>query len=128
MKELYRPSIEEGYVPEDAGWIKNGEENVLLLSIPGLSSIIHQKVETFDYTWLYQKDMDAYIFCFRLSNGIEKAIIFQQEFAGKMLLKSEAYDVFSVAVIKQSFQDVSDDSEYLYLPAVTISRQSIAGW
>lgn len=125
---IYKPSIKEGVYPDDAGWTQDGSKNILLLSIPMLSHVIRQTVTKFDYAWLYNKEIDAYIFCFKLSNGQEYAIFFQVDHAGRLLMDQNAYEEFSIVLTDKAFNVLTEDSEFITLSNIRLVRQPIAGW
>jgi hypothetical protein len=124
----YIPSINEGFIPEDGGWTASDSEPVLLLSVPQLSEIIDKKWSSLSYAWLFDKSKDAYIFCFQLNKKEEFALLFEAQFAGQLLLEKEAYETFSVAITDVPFEQLKEDSPYLYIQNVQINRQPIAGW
>ncbi|MCH1625371.1 hypothetical protein [Fredinandcohnia quinoae] len=124
----YTPSVTEGIYPEDAGWTVEKGNNVLLLSIPVLTEIMTYHIYTFDYTWLYHEELDAYIFCFRLQNDKEFAILFQKDHAGMLLMEGEAYEEFTLVITDQDFKKLNDDSKYITLSNISLDRQKIAGW
>src|SRR5690606_26977257 len=100
----------------------------LLLSTPMLSKIIDKKFAKFDYTWLYNKELEAYIFCFRIQNEDEYAIIFHREHAGRLLLEKEAYGEFTLIITDLPFDQLNENSPLLRLPKISLDRQSSAGW
>ncbi|WP_142296515.1 hypothetical protein [Lottiidibacillus patelloidae] len=126
--QQYIPSIKEGFIPEDGGWTTSGQGNTMLLSIPQLKAKINQKLDKYSYAWLYDKKQDAYIFCFQLDGKEEYAILFQAEYAGKLLLEQEAYERFTVAITDLPFGHLTEQSNYLIINEVEITRQPIAGW
>jgi hypothetical protein len=128
LKREYKPAISEGHNPEDGGWTEDGYGNVLLLSIPTSSEFLNEKVSTFDYAWLYSKEIDAYIFCFRLPSGMEFGVIFHANHAGKLLLDAQAYDKFTITITDKPFNAITEDSNYISFRDIVINRQSIAGW
>ncbi|MDF0726489.1 hypothetical protein PY093_07140 [Cytobacillus sp. S13-E01] len=128
MKKDYIPTITEGHYPDNAGWTEDDLGNVLLLSIPSISDFFHEDMLTYDYAWLYNKELDAYIFCFKVSNGKEFGVIFQARHAGRLLLDQQAYEAFTITITDQSFEDITEESEYLTFSNITLSRQTIAGW
>lgn len=128
MTKEYQPQVTEGYHPEDGGWTKL-EQPVLLLSLPVFADEwIHQDVKAYDYAWLFDKQQNSYIFCFRLHSGVEKAILFQANYAGRLLLEPEAYQKFTIAITNQDFNQLTDESDYLLLENIELARQSVAGW
>jgi hypothetical protein len=127
LSQEYVPEITEGVYPEDGGWTTDQSGNVLLLSVPLLSSIIHTTVTSFDYTWLYDKAINAYIFCFKINAEKEYAVIFQNEHAGQLLITEEAADEFSIALTAFPFEELTDESTYLYLPKIILNRHTTTG-
>jgi hypothetical protein len=126
--QQYIPSIKEGYIPEDGGWTTSGEGATLLLSIPELTNIIEKKWDKHSYAWLYDKKQDAYIFCFQFDGTDEYAILFQADFAGRLLLEKEAYEPFTIAITDLPFERLTEHSKYVIINSVAITRQPIAGW
>lgn len=124
----YTPSISQGVYPEDAGWTNEGNTTVLLLSVPLLTEVLSYQIDTFDYAWLYDGDLDAYIFCFRLDNKKEFAIIFHKDHAGKLLKEKESEEEFSLVITDQPFKGLSEDTPYVTLSNISFVRQTIAGW
>lgn len=128
LNREYKPTISEGHYPEDGGWTENENGNVLLLSIPTSFEFLNEKVSTFDYAWLYSKDIDAYIFCFRLPSGVEFGVIFHAQHAGKLLVDTPAYDTFTIAITDKPFAELTEGSNFISFPNIVINRQTIAGW
>lgn len=128
MKKEYIPTLTEGHYPENAGWTEDEFGNVLLLSIPSVSDLLDEGMETYDYAWLFNKELDAYIFCFKLSSGREFGVIFEAGHAGRLLLDPQAYEAFTITITNLAFEDVTEESEYLTFSNITLSRQTIAGW
>jgi hypothetical protein len=128
MKSTYEPTISEGIFPEDAGWTSDGDETVLLLSVPELSSLIGRDVQHYSYAWLFDKQLDAYILCFQLNSQDEYAIIFKADHAGRLLLEKEAYESFTIAITSVPFEDLKETSSYFMLKNIHITRQPIASW
>jgi hypothetical protein len=126
--QQYIPNIQEGYIPEDGGWTTSGEGPTLLLSIPKLTTIMGKKWNKHSYAWLYDKKQDTYIFCFQFDGKEEYAILFQADFAGRLLLEKEAYEPFTIAITDLPFEELSDESSYVIINEVQITRQPIAGW
>ncbi|MFZ3589375.1 hypothetical protein ACOI1C_08865 [Bacillus sp. DJP31] len=123
----YMPTINEGFYPLDAGWTEDQDESILILCVPELQDIVQEKIESYDYTWLFESSIDAYIFCFRLENK-EFALVFQFKHAGKLLLEPDAYETFSMAITSTNFQSMTENTPYLLLPHISLNRQPVAGW
>lgn len=128
LNREYKPTISEGHYPEDGGWTQDEHGSVLLLSIPTSSEFLNEKVSTFDYAWLYSKEIDAYIFCFRLPSGMEFGVIFHANHAGRLLLDAQAYEAFTITITDKPFNELTIDSQFISFPNIFINRQSIAGW
>ncbi len=123
----YIPKINEGFYPLDAGWTEEQGQSILLLCVPELEDIVHKKIESFDYAWLFESSINAYIFCFRIDQE-EYAILFQFEHAGKFLLDPEAYESFGVAITSTEFHNIAENTPYLLLQPINLNRQPLAGW
>ncbi len=123
----YNPTIDVGFYPLDAGWTEEKNDSILLLCVPELDNIIQMKIVSFDFAWLFDSVIDAYIFCFQIENQ-EFAIVFQFKHAGKLLLEREAYETFSIAITSTEFQVMKEETPYLYLTNITLNRQPVAGW
>ena len=128
LTQKYVPKVTEGIYPEDGGWTSDENGNVLLLSVPLLAPIIQTTVTKFDYSWLYDETINAYIFCFKLNGEKESAIVFQSEHAGQLLITEEAVKEFSIAITEAPFEQLTDQSTYLYLPKISLNRHLSAGW
>ncbi|MFT4414932.1 hypothetical protein ACLM5H_13815 [Fredinandcohnia humi] len=124
----YRPTITQGIYPEDAGWTSENQTNILLISAPLLSEILSFTTDPFDYAWLYDEELDAYIFCFRLQNQQEYAILFQKEHAGRLLIEQVAYEEFSIVLTDQPFEMIKEETPHVTLSKISLKRQTIAGW
>jgi hypothetical protein len=124
----YIPTINEGIYPQDAGWTEDEhQQSILLLSIPELEELASQVVPEFDYAWLFDASINAYIFCVRIDEK-EYAIIFQFNHAGKLLLEREAYESFAIAITGSAFSIMTEHTPYTLLQPINLSRQPVAGW
>ncbi|WP_456277936.1 hypothetical protein [Bacillus sp. AK128] len=124
----YIPMINEGVYPHDAGWTEDeGNQSILLLSVPELEELANKVITNFDYAWLFDASMNAYIFCFQIEEK-EHAIIFQFNHAGKFLLEREAYEPFSIAITGSDFSNMTEHTPYLLLRPIQLNRQPVAGW
>jgi len=128
MQEKYEPTVTEGYYPEDAGWTTNGRNNVLLVSIPIFSTEIHKSVTTFDYAWVFNVELDAYILCIRVNRIQEFAVIFQKEHAGQLLKGSEITQPFSFVITTKSFEELEEDDSYYEFPSIEFTKYNKAPW
>ncbi|NMH75102.1 hypothetical protein HF078_18655 [Bacillus sp. RO2] len=124
----YSPNLSEAHIPYDGGWTEENETPVLLLSVPTLPLKMNTKIHKFSYTWLFEKEMNAYVLCIRLNNQEEFGLIFSQKEAGVLLLDKEAYDEFTVVVTKEDLENLKDDTPYLSFPKISLSRSLLAGW
>ncbi|MBM7660470.1 hypothetical protein JOC85_001242 [Bacillus mesophilus] len=124
----YIPTVNEGIYPQDAGWTEDEQQqSILLLSIPELVGLANQVITKFDYAWLFDSSINAYIFCFRV-NEKEYAVIFQFNHAGKFLLEREAYESFSIAITGVEFSVMTEHTPYALFQPITLNRQPVAGW
>ncbi|MFD1739271.1 hypothetical protein ACFSCX_22580 [Bacillus salitolerans] len=128
MTNSYKPNISEGFYPHDAGWTEAGTEATLLVSVPELTGVTSMKVNQFDYAWLFDPAINAYIFCFQINSKAEHAVIFQFEHAGRLLLETEAYERFSIAITSEEFKHIKEETPYLFFENISINRQPLAGW
>lgn len=128
MNQKYYPTVTEAVLPDDGGWTNAGDRVVLLLSLSSFSELIHMSFETYDYAWLYDPEKDSYLFCFKLDNGEERAISFSKEYAGRLLQDKEADGLFDIAITSLPFEELQEDSDYLYLPDIRLDRHPEAGW
>lgn len=127
--EEYVPSISKGYYPEDAGWAKRPDgENILLLCIPEYSYLLTIQVKSYEYAWLYNNELDAYVFCFRINNKSEQAIIFKRDHAGVLLNETFAYSPFSVAITHKDFAYLTEKDPVFMLNNIELTRHVSAGW
>jgi hypothetical protein len=131
MIENYIPSVKEGVYPNDGGWLENEQDRpTLVLSIPEFLHFINVPIPKFDYAWLYNQEINAYIFCFRLKGlqQIEKTIIFHEEHAGILIKDENAFKHFDISITSEHLEDVNEETNYLYLPNITITRHPAASW
>lgn len=128
MSQRYIPQIREASIPEDGGWAELENHPVLLLSIPEWTDIVNQSAEGYQYVWMYDRAEDAYLFCFRLNNQMERAIAFPKEHAGLLLQDERSYQPFSILVTAESLAEVHDESPLLLLQQVELKRHPKAGW
>lgn len=129
MSGSYHPKITEGIHPTDGGWTSDvGGHSILLLSLPEFTGFVGCSFDSFDYMWLYDRDLKAYIFCFRLSDGAENAVLFQREHAGILLTDTSAYEPFHMAVTNHALDEVNDETDLFFLPNIQLQRSPVAGW
>lgn len=116
MENSYTPTVTEGIYPADGGWSEiENQKPSLILSIPDYKNFLNVKINTFDYAWLYDDKLKAYIFCFRINGDrtIEKAIIFQNEHAG-ILLKDPLIEVpFDLIIVSEPLEELTEQTELL---------------
>ncbi|WP_339147330.1 MULTISPECIES: hypothetical protein [unclassified Sutcliffiella] len=124
----YSPNISEAHIPYDGGWTEENGTPVLLLSVPTMPIEMATKIHKFSYTWLYDKEMDAYVLCIRLNQQEEFGLIFSQKEAGVLLLDADAYSEFSLVVTKEHLENLKDDTPYLSFPKISLTRSLLAGW
>ncbi|MBU8905276.1 hypothetical protein [Desertibacillus haloalkaliphilus] len=128
MANQYEPTVSEAVFPSDGGWTMDGDKHVLLLSIPEFSEVINHSFESYRYAWLYDKENDAYIFCFQFDDGFERAVLFQREHAGILLTEAAAYEMFTIVISDQAFDKIDEQTVLLELPQIKITRMMSAGW
>lgn len=128
MSKKYVPQINEAAIPEDGGWANLSQESVLILSIPDWDDVVGRSTEGYEYVWLYDREGDAYIFCFRLSDKTERAIAFPKDHAGLLLQDGRAYDPFSFLITSQALNEVDEKERMLFLGEVELRRHPQAGW
>jgi hypothetical protein len=125
----YIPQVSTGYYPEDAGWASRPDgENILLLCIPEFNYLITFQVKSYDYTWLYNQELDAYIFCFKVNKQSEHAVIFKKDHAGVLLQEEFAFKPFTIAITHKDLGTISEKDPVFLLNDIEISRSEIAGW
>lgn len=125
MADSYIPKVQEGIYPSDGGWLEEeGKNPTLVLVVPEFGHFVHMPVPKFDYAWLQNQELNAYIFCFRIQgvHQIEKAIIFHEDHAGLLLKEPYAHQAFDILITSVPLDEVKDDTKYLYLPNITIKR------
>ena len=124
----YIPKIREASVPEDGGWIEIDQKDVLVLSIPEWSAIIHLPSDPVRSVWMYDRIEDAYLFCFELQQTVERAVAFPREHAGRLLQDQRAHRPFSMMITDQSLRDTTRQIPCLYFPDIRLKRHPKAGW
>lgn len=128
MSERYVPQVTAASIPEDGGWAKLSGENVLILSIPGWGDVVGKSPEGYRYAWMYDREGDAYIFCFRLVNGTERAIAFAKDHGGLLLQDGRAYETFSILITDRELSGVKEETPMLLLRNIRLKRHPLAGW
>ncbi|CAG9622153.1 hypothetical protein [Sutcliffiella rhizosphaerae] len=124
----YSPNIDEAHIPYDGGWTEDKGLTVLLLSIPTLPIDTNTKIVSFSYTWLFEKEMNAYVLCIQLNKDDEFGILFSQGEAGQLLLDADAYGEFTLAIFKETLEEITDNTPYLSFPKIILNRNIQAGW
>jgi hypothetical protein len=126
----YIPQISTGYYPKDAGWVSmQNEENILLLCVPELNHLITFHINNYDYAWLYNQELDAYIFCFRINHKFEHGVIFQKEHAGILLQDDEfASNPFTIAVTDKELENLKEEDSVFMLKDIILKKSKIASW
>jgi hypothetical protein len=74
------------------------------------------------------REQDAYLFCFQLKDGSEKAIAFISDHAGLLLQDEHAKDSFSMMIMNKPLQEVSSSQSVLLIENVKLVRHPAAGW
>lgn len=124
----YSPNLSEAHIPFDGGWTEEKRTPVLLLSVPTMPIEMTTHIHKFSYTWLYEKEMDAYVLCIRLNQQEEFGLIFSQKEAGVLLLEADAYSEFTLVITKEHLENLKDDTPYLSFPKIILTRSLLAGW
>jgi hypothetical protein len=125
----YTPQVSTGYYPEDAGWASRPDgENLLLLSMPDLSYLLTFQVNSYDYAWLYDQELDAYIFCFKINNKSENAIMFKKDHAGVLLQEECALNPFTIVITDKGFENLRETDPVFQLNNIEMKRSEVAGW
>jgi hypothetical protein len=125
MSKRYVPKIKEAAIPEDGGWVEGQAGPVLLLSIPEWDIEKIYKTPVQAYVWMYDRQQNAYLFCFRLQTGEEKAIAFLSDHAGLLLKETHANSSFSLMITSESLQEAE---QALLIEEVELRRHPVAGW
>jgi hypothetical protein len=116
----YKPEVSQGYYPEDAGWAQRQDgENVLLLCVPQYSYLITFQVNSYEYAWLYDEDIDGYIFCFKINKKFEQAFILLEEYANKP---------FTVAITHKEFATIGERDPVFMLKNIELKRNENDNW
>ncbi|MCF6138345.1 hypothetical protein [Pseudalkalibacillus berkeleyi] len=123
MNNTYTPSITEAHTPDDGGWTTYGESNVLLLSIRQFTELVQLENKGYSYAWLWDESSNGYIFCIKLNSGEERAILFAEDHAGKLLMESEGSGVFTIALTSLPLEQVDDATTILWLPGIELNPQ-----
>ncbi|MGP4081998.1 hypothetical protein ACTWQL_19105 [Pseudalkalibacillus sp. R45] len=118
MDNQYTPSVTEAYMPEDGGWTTFRETPVLLLSFPKFDQLVQIDNRGYSYVWLYDEGMEGHVFCFKLNSGEERALLFKNDHAGKLLLEQEAQALFHIALTSTMLEEMDDDTPLLWLPNI----------
>ncbi|WP_404444651.1 hypothetical protein LG307_17375 [Sutcliffiella horikoshii] len=124
----YSPNLSEAHIPYDGGWTEENGTPVLLLSVPTIPLKMTTNIHTFSYTWLYEKEKNAYVLCISLNNQEEFGLIFSQKEAGVLLLDADAYSEFSLIVTIEHLENIKEDTPYLSFPKISLTRSLLAGW
>ncbi|MGD6774094.1 hypothetical protein [Sutcliffiella horikoshii] len=124
----YSPNFSEAHIPYDGGWTEENGTPVLLLSVPTIPIEMTTNIHKFSYTWLFEKEMNAYVLCIRLNNQEEFGLVFSQKEAGVLLLDADAYGEFTVVVTKEQLENLKEDTPYLSFPKISLTRSLLAGW
>ncbi|WP_175552367.1 hypothetical protein [Seinonella peptonophila] len=128
MKNRYIPKINEAAIPENGGWAEIMDEPVLVLSIPEWESIMNQSTEEYQSVWMYDRIEDAYIFCFKLNEQVERAIAFAKDHAGVLLKDERAEGEFSILITHEGLEDADEETPCLYFKELHLRRHPKAGW
>ncbi|SFS31170.1 hypothetical protein [Marininema halotolerans] len=127
-EERYVPQVTSAAIPEDGGWAELSKENVLILSIPEWEDLMEQSAVGYKKVWMYDRKADAYIFCFRLPDGTERAVAFAKDHGGLLLRDQRAFKPFSILLTAQPIGEGDDSTSMLLLSDVSLKRHPHAGW
>lgn len=128
MIERYIPQVKEAAVPEDGVWATYLDQPVLFLSIPEWKEIVEKTNKGIKFVWMYDREEDAYLFCFQLSNQQEYAIAFPREHAGMLLQDERSHEEFSILITSEELTDVTEETQLLELKKIFLRRHPKAGW
>lgn len=128
MSERYVPKIQEAAIPEDGGWVEGEKGPILLLSIPVWRDLETDSDQIRAYVWMYDRQQDAYLFCYQLKNGSEKAIAFIADHAGLLLKDEHAKGTFSMMIMNEALQEVNSSDSVLLIEDIHLVRHPSAGW
>ncbi|SFX19734.1 hypothetical protein SAMN04487866_102117 [Thermoactinomyces sp. DSM 45891] len=126
--ERYLPRIQEASIPEDGVWATYLEKPVLFLSIPEWLEVIESNDEATRFVWMFDREQDAYLFCFQCVSGQEYAIAFPKEHAGMLLRDERSYDLFSLFITSKELEEVTESSNLLQIHDISLQRHPKAGW
>lgn len=128
MAERYVPRITEAAIPEDGSWAELAGKQVLMLQVPEWEEEVRLPFRGAQRVWLYDRREDAYIFCFKLKEGTERAIAFAKDHGGRLLTDERAYGFFSILVVTEDLNSLNRDTSMLLFPEVFLKRHPKAGW
>ncbi|MCS1352170.1 hypothetical protein [Mechercharimyces sp. CAU 1602] len=129
MTKRYVPQVNEAYVPEDGAWAELSEENVLILSMPEWKEELDWNADGYEFAWLYDHGADAYLFCFRLPDKTEWAIVFPKDHAGQLLRDGRAYESFCLLLLAGEIKDLEQNqTRMMLLRDISLKRHPQAGW
>jgi hypothetical protein len=69
---------------------------------------------------MYDRFEGAYLFCFKLRDGVERAIAFPSDHAGRLLQDKRAQGGFGIAITSQGLE--GEEAAYLLLGGVYLKR------
>jgi hypothetical protein len=95
----------------------------MALFLPECIEMEKQPSKGFQYVWMYDRVENAYLFCFKLANQFEKAIVFPHDHAGLLLKDERALTPFSIVL-----STTEDSRAYLHLDNISFKRHPKAGW
>ncbi|WP_124728290.1 hypothetical protein [Staphylospora marina] len=128
MTMRYIPRIRGAAVPEEGQWATLSGKPVLILSVPEWQYQVRQSVEKDRHVWMYDRENDAYLFCFRMQNESDYAVAFPREHAGLLLRDPKADRPFSVLITSQELEGSRDLRPCLLFRDVRLRRHPRAGW
>ncbi|MDP4083187.1 MAG: hypothetical protein Q8934_01075 [Bacillota bacterium] len=85
-------------------------------------------MKSYNYAWLYNHELDAYIFCFKVNNRQEHAVIFKKDHAGVLLQKEYALTPFTIAITHKDFGVLKETNPVFMFNNIEIAKNEVAGW
>ncbi|PTX60832.1 hypothetical protein C8P63_108142 [Melghirimyces profundicolus] len=128
MAERYVPRVKEAAIPEDGSWAKLAGKEVLMLQVPDWEDVVRRSSAGARRVWLYDRREDAYIFCFRLKDGTERAVAFAKDHGGRLLTDERAYGFFSILIASGDLGKLGSDTPMLLFQDLYLKRHPQADW
>lgn len=120
MTTPYRPKIKTATLPEEGSWIQIESEWALALSVPELEEIMGLSTQGYRYVWMYDRVEKAYLFCFQLSDHIDRAIVFPHDHAGRFLEDERAKEEIGMILTASEI----GQGPYLFFKGIRFKKHS----